>query len=200
MNHIVAGCRDQQPRGWVVRIQDLSRIDAIGQAHLVRSGQVAPHDLVEAAIDRIAAVDPELNSIVTQLFDKARREAGAVDLEAPFAGVPYVLKDHLTGSAGDPMSEGLAPLREQGWAPDTDSFYVERMRQAGFVLIGKSNLPELALRATTESATLGHATTRGMSPDPRVVPAADQVPQWQQVWCRWHTRPTPGDRFASLQA
>lgn len=134
---------------------DHSQLDAVGHADLVRTGAASAAELVEAAIARIEALNPELNAVVTPLFDKARAEAGRVQSGLPLAGVPYVLKDHLTCSAGDPMSDGIRAVREARWAPDHDSHYVTRMRAAGAVLVGKSNLPELALRPTTEPEAWG---------------------------------------------
>jgi amidase len=136
-------------------VDDVSRIDAVGQAELVRSGAITPVELVESAIERIEAGNGDLNAIVTPLYEKARAEAAVTDPTRPLAGVPYVLKDHLTASAGDPMSEGMAFLRAHRYAPEHDSYYVAKMRRAGMVLVGKSNLPELALRPTTEPAAWG---------------------------------------------
>lgn len=130
-------------------------LDAVGHAALVRSGEASATELVEAAIARISAHDPGLNAVVTPLFEKARAEAAAVRPGLPLAGVPYVLKDHLTCSAGDPVSDGIRAVREARWAPDYDSHYVTRMRAAGAVLVGKSNLPELALQSTTEPEAWG---------------------------------------------
>jgi amidase len=57
--------------------EDLGRLDATAQAHLVCSGQVSPRELVTAAIDRIERVDPQLNAVVRRRFDQALREADA---------------------------------------------------------------------------------------------------------------------------
>jgi amidase len=136
-------------------LKELSSVDAVGQAELVRRGSVSALELVEAAIARIEAVNPVLNALVTPLYEKARREAMSVDPSLPLAGVPYVLKDHFTASACDPLSEGTRVLKDLRWAPDHDSHYVTKMRAAGCVLIGKTNLSEFALRATTEPAAWG---------------------------------------------
>ena len=135
---------------------DLAWVDGVGQAELVRTGEVAAAEVVEAAIARIERVNPMINAIATPLYDKARREASAPDLrERPLGGVPYVLKDHLSGSAGDPMYEGMRFLRDLGWVERADSHVVTRYRDGGFVLVGKANLPELAMSITTESVAYG---------------------------------------------
>ena len=83
--------------------EELTRLDATGQAELVRSGRASPAELVEAAITRIEKLNPELGAVVTPLFDKARAQARAPDLpEGPFRGVPFLLKDLICASAGDP--------------------------------------------------------------------------------------------------
>ena len=108
---------------------DLAWVDGVGQAELVRSGEVAAPELLEAAIARIERVNPTINAIVTPLYDKGRNEASAPDLgERPLGGVPYVLKDHLSGSAGDPMYEGMRFLRDLGWVEQADAHVVTRYR------------------------------------------------------------------------
>src|SRR3712207_5981000 len=110
---------------------DLAHLDATAQAELVRSGEVSPAELVESAIERIEALDPELNAVITPLFDKAR-EAAADPADGPFRGVPMLLKDLGSHSAGDPMYEGMAFLRDAGWVEDEDSILAARFRRAGF--------------------------------------------------------------------
>ncbi|MEV0620503.1 amidase [Nonomuraea sp. NPDC050404] len=129
-------------------------IDATAQAALVREGQVTPLELVEAAIERIERLDPQLNSVVVPLFDKARKEAAGAQ-DGPFRGVPYLLKDLGPTSAGDTYSAGSAGMRAAGYRASGDSYFVQRMRAAGFVLVGKTNVPELGLAATTQPAAWG---------------------------------------------
>ncbi len=89
---------------------DLSRLDATAQAELVRTGQASPTELVDAAIERIERVDPELNAVITPLFERARAAAAGELPDGPFRGVPFVLKDLSAHSAGDPFHEGMAFL------------------------------------------------------------------------------------------
>lgn len=72
---------------------DLSGLDATAQADLVRKGDVSAVELVEAAVSRIEKVNPELNAVITPLFDKARTQAGGKLEPGPFRGVPFLLKD-----------------------------------------------------------------------------------------------------------
>lgn len=126
-------------------------VDATTLAARVRDGEVAPEELVEQAIERIEAVDGEINSVIVKSYEKARAEAKAA--RGPFAGVPYLLKDTMA-SKGDLYTAGLNAVKQAGYRATEDAFLVERMRAAGFVLVGKSNMPELAL-STTESDAWG---------------------------------------------
>ena len=109
-------------------------MDATAQAALVRSGDVSPEELVEQAVGRIEQLDPELNAVVIPLFEKGRAEARSTP-DGPFRGVPYLLKDLALVSKGDPTCQGIAGVKAADYRADHDSFFVERMRAAGFVLI-----------------------------------------------------------------
>ncbi|MDP6619783.1 MAG: amidase family protein, partial [Nitrospinota bacterium] len=76
-------------------LEDVFLLDATGQADLVRKGEVAPIELVEAAIARIERLNPALNAVVTPMYDLAREAAAGPVPEGPFAGVPFLLKDFL---------------------------------------------------------------------------------------------------------
>src|SRR5688500_4370878 len=124
---------------------DPALLDATGQAELVREGEVSPAELVDAAIARIEALNPELNAVITPLFDKARAAASGSVPDGPFRGVPMLLKDLACHSAGDPMYEGCAFLRDNGWVEREDTVLAARFRRAGFVFCGKTNTPELGI-------------------------------------------------------
>src|SRR5215213_792432 len=134
---------------------DLAHLDATGHAELVRTGQASPAELVDAAIERIETLNPELNAVITPLFDRARETAARELPEGPFRGVPMLLKDLGCHSAGDPMYEGMGFLREVGWVEHEDTVLAERFRRAGFVFCGKTNTPELGILSTTEPAAFG---------------------------------------------
>lgn len=130
-------------------------MDATAQAELVRTGEASPAELVDEAIERIERLDPELNSVVTPLFEKAREAAAGELPDGPFRGVPFLLKDLAAHSAGDPMYEGMSFLREVGWVEEEDNHLARRFREAGFVFLGKTNVPELGILPTTEPAAFG---------------------------------------------
>jgi amidase len=134
---------------------DLARMDATGQAELVRSGEASPTELVGAAIERIETLNGELNAVIHPLFDKAREAAAGELPDGPFRGVPFLLKDLVAHSAGDPFHEGMKHLRDLGWVEAEDTELVKRYRRAGFVICGKTNTPELGILATTEPEAHG---------------------------------------------
>jgi amidase len=134
---------------------DLARLDATAQAELVRSGDASPVELVDAATGRIEALNPQLNAVITPLFEKALDAARGDLPDGPFRGVPMLLKDLGCHSAGDPMYEGMAFLRDAGWVEEHDTVLARRFRRAGFVFCGKTNTPELGILSTTEPAAFG---------------------------------------------
>jgi len=143
---------------------ELARLDATAQAALVHSGDLTPLDLVEAGISRIEKLNPQLNAVITPLFEKAREAAAALERESeqvapmPFRGVPMLLKDLGCHSAGDPYHCGMQFLKDRDWCEDEDTFLVARLRAAGLVFLGKTNTPELGCLTTTEP--LAHGRTR----------------------------------------
>ncbi|HJQ84746.1 MAG TPA: amidase [Candidatus Binatia bacterium] len=135
---------------------DLGRLDATAQADLVRRGEVSPLQLVDAAIARIEAVDPRLNAVIIPQLERARATARAAELlRGPFRGVPFLLKDLLCYTAGDPYHMGTRPLRDAGFLAPHDTWLAGRFREAGFVVLGRTNTPELGTLPTTEPDAYG---------------------------------------------
>ena len=130
-----------------------SSLDALGLAELVRTRQVSPRELVTAAIERIERHDPALNAVVYRTFESAIRAAEGPLPEGPFRGVPFLLKDLLAWCKGEPMTSGSRLFR--GWSPPCDSEMVRRYRQAGLIVVGKTNTPEFGLSPFTESELHG---------------------------------------------
>jgi amidase len=134
---------------------DLARLDAVAQADLVRTGAASPLELVDAAIARIEAVDPQLNAVIHPRFERARQEAAGELPDGPFRGVPFLLKDLWPASAGDPFHLGVKAFKEAGYVHPEDANLTRRYREAGFVIVGRTNTPELGLVATTEPLAYG---------------------------------------------
>jgi amidase len=135
---------------------DFTWMDATAQAELVRNGEVTPAELVEAAIARIDKLNPQLNAVIHRLDDKAMATATDSALpDGPFRGVPFLVKDGVCHTAGDPFHCGMQVLKDIDWHEDSDTWLAERYRAAGFVFVGKTNLPELASSVTTEPLAYG---------------------------------------------
>lgn len=130
-------------------------LDATAQAELVSSGEASPRELVEEAIGRIEELNPALNAVITPLYDKALEQASGELPAGPFRGVPLLLKDLLCATAGDPISSGTRFLKEAGYLAPHDTYLAARFKEAGFVVIGKTNTPELGILPTTEPEAFG---------------------------------------------
>jgi amidase len=129
-------------------------MDAVDQANLVRDGDVSPTDLLDAAIERIEAIDPHLNAVTIRWFDHARSEG--LDLpDGPFRGVPFLLKDLWAHYAGQPLTNGCRALKNDLPLSPADTTLVSRFRRAGLNIAGRTNSPEFGSLPTTEPLAWG---------------------------------------------
>jgi amidase len=124
-------------------------LDATAQAELVRKREVSAEELVRAAIARIEAVNPRLDAVIRTRFDEALAEARNVSPDRPFAGVPILFKDLGCLVVGEQTAFGMGPLRDIRW-PVT-SYLAKLFRGAGFIPLGRTNVPELGTTVTTEA-------------------------------------------------
>jgi amidase len=134
----------------------LWQLDATGQAELVRRGAASLAELVEAAIARVERLNPRINAVVTPMFDEARRRCA--DVRAPgglFSGVPMLLKDASIEVEGAPYYLGTRVLRDIGWRSRRTTELARRLTAAGFIFIGKTNVPVLSAGITTEPPAFG---------------------------------------------
>ena len=134
---------------------DLAFFPATEQAQLVREGKVTSVELVELYLGRIETLESELNSFVTIRAEEALADARASDGsdgDAPFRGVPIAIKD-LTATAGIRTTYSCRAFAD--YVPDFDTAVVRRLRDAGFVIVGKTNTPEFGTLAFTESELNG---------------------------------------------
>ena len=131
--------------------------DATGLAALVRAGEVSASEVLEEAIRRADALDPELGFLAHRAFDVARQTASDPALPAgPFQGVPWLVKELATSWAGQPYTNSLPYLRD--FKAPVDAEIVRRLKAAGMVLFGKSTSPEQGWCLATESSL--HGVTR----------------------------------------
>ncbi len=134
----------------------LAFLDASALAELVRSKQVSPLELTNAAIARIERINPSLNAVIHTAFERARARAASADLPAgPFRGVPTLMKDIGGAEAGQPNHAGSRFLKAASYHETSDSYFTQRLLAAGLVSLGRTNTPELAILATTEPEAYG---------------------------------------------
>jgi amidase len=166
---------------------EVGELDLIGQADLVRRGEVTPLELVDAAIDRIESVNPQLNAVIRTVYDEARAEAATMAgsgqlARGPLAGTPFLVKDLGGAMAGVPDTWGSRAL--VGNVPKRDSPLVARYRDAGLVIVGRTSTPEFGNHSTTEPELYGPTrnpwdparTTGGSSGGSAAAVASGMVP------------------------
>jgi Asp-tRNA(Asn)/Glu-tRNA(Gln) amidotransferase A subunit family amidase len=127
-------------------------LDATAMAELVAGGEVKPAELLAAARDRAAVVNPRLNAIIRPMDDLADARLDE-ELAGPFAGVPFLLKDLGQDYAGVPTSAGCRALKDH--VPTEHATVVQRWLDAGLVIFGKTNTPEFGSKGITEPALWG---------------------------------------------
>lgn len=140
-------------------VGELWRKSAVELARDIREHRVSSREVVEAHLERIAVVNPHLNAIVRVLAEQARTAAGEADAATvrgdvlgALHGVPITVKENID-VAGLPTTQGVPALAEA--IPQLDAPVVERMRAAGAIIIGRTNLPDLGLRVHTDSTLYG---------------------------------------------
>jgi amidase len=129
-----------------------SDLDALGQAAAVARGDVSPAELLEVAIARAEARNPDLNFMAHTMYERAR-QATKSDFSGPFAGVPFLVKDLHLDIAGERSGEGSRLW--DGYKPASNSTLYDRFVAAGLNTFGKTTTPELGLTVTTESKATG---------------------------------------------
>jgi amidase len=136
-----------------MKVCEYAALDAVALAALVRSGDLSALEVTDAAIAAIEGLDPLLNALVLQDFERARDTAIKLRRDRPLAGVPFLVKDigvYVDGWPTTMSSRFFADAR-----PRLDSEIVKRWRAAGAVFLGKTNTPEFADEFTTEPAFRG---------------------------------------------
>lgn len=126
--------------------------DAIALAERVRRGDLQPGELLDLALAQLARVQPQVNPVARLMESQARSQI-AQGLSGPLAGVPWLLKDGLQDYAGVPT--GLGSRSMQHVIPQRHAATTRRFLDAGLVIFGKSNLPEMGLKGTSDSALHG---------------------------------------------
>ncbi|WP_339278261.1 amidase [Paenibacillus sp. FSL W8-0426] len=131
--------------------------DAVGLAELVRARQVSPNELLDAAFARLNEFNPRLNAVIRTYETRARQEANQTRPgEQPFAGVPLLLKDISQSLENELLTSGSRLFSEHRAVRSSN--FVQRLREAGFIIIGHTNTPEFGLKNITEPSL--HGPTR----------------------------------------
>jgi aspartyl-tRNA(Asn)/glutamyl-tRNA(Gln) amidotransferase subunit A len=138
---------------------DLTRMTAAETAAVIASGETSATEVAQAHLDRIAAIDEKVHAFLHVDTEGALKAARAVDDRraageelGPLAGVPLALKDIFT-TEGIPTTVGSKIL--QGWIPPYDATLTRRLKDAGVVILGKTNMDEFAMGSSTENSAYG---------------------------------------------
>lgn len=129
----------------------LGDLDATGIAQKIRSKEISPTEVIEAAISRAEKVNPSINAIATTMFDQARSMANK-PYKGEFSGVPTFVKDN-DDVEGVPTSHGSQALTPS--PAKRSSKFVSQLHSLGLICLGKTTMPEFGLTGTTESNAFG---------------------------------------------
>lgn len=182
MSTSTSSTRADTPREFSGLAAEYGNYDGLGLADLIAKKEITPLELLRAVRQRVDAVNPKLNALCHLFFDKAEAQISQGLGTGPFRGVPFALKDVGQYLAGTITSAGSRIWKDN--VADFDSTLVERYKQAGLVIFGKTNSPELGLTTTTESVLFGQThnpwnlerTSGGSSGGAAVVVASRIVP------------------------
>jgi len=138
---------------------ELTRLTAAELAAAIAGGEVSAVEVATAHLGRITEIDPQVHAFLHVGAEQALAAARAVDAQraageplGPLAGVPLALKDVFT-TTDMPTTAGSRIL--EGWQPPYDATITRRLREAGVVLLGKTNLDEFAMGSSTENSAFG---------------------------------------------
>jgi len=136
--------------------EEYRKQDALGLANLVKSGDTSPTELLDISIARLEEVNPHTNAVIHKLYDFAKDSIKQLDINAVFAGVPFLMKDVGTHLKGTPMNFGCAGYKD--FISTEDSLVTTKIKNAGLITFAKTNTPEFGLTLYTEPKL--HGPTR----------------------------------------
>ncbi|CAM5741277.1 Glutamyl-tRNA(Gln) amidotransferase subunit A, chloroplastic/mitochondrial [Streptomyces alboniger] len=180
----------------------LWKMPAAAQAEAVRSAEVSAVELVDSHLDRIAEVNPQVNAVTQLLAERAREAAVQTDRRraagatlGPLAGVPFTVKES-TAIEGVPTTFGTERFRDL--VASADAPPVARLREAGAIPIGHSNIPTLILAGMhTRSELFGDTVNPWDSSRTRAAPAGAMPWPSPRAWHRSGSATTPAGQCAS---
>src|SRR5262245_13612483 len=136
----------------VLSVGDYVQADATALAQRVKERKVSAAELLEVAAAQLERLNPLLNAVNVPMLDEARKRVQE-PLSGALAGVPVLIKDAVQDYAGLPTSFGSRGFRTI--LPKRHSAVVQRLLDAGAVIFGKTNTPELALKGVTDPVAFG---------------------------------------------
>ena len=174
-------------------------------AAMIRKRELKPSELMDVTIRRIEATNSKINAFVALRANEAMAEARALDEKiAPgdkvgaLAGLPLGVKD-LEDTVGLVNSHGSKPFKDN--VSTTDSIQVARLKEAGAIVIGKTNVPEFGYTAfTPRTCCSGRRAIRGISSARRAVRRVELRRRLRAAWCLFRPGPTAEDRCESPRA
>jgi len=138
-----------------VKLEEYARCDALQLAGLIRRGEVRAEEAVGCALAAIAQLNPSINAVIGQLDpEQVARQITALPAGAPFAGVPFLIKDLVLHAAGVRCDMG-SRLVQGAFTPAVDSDLMARFRASGVITLGRTNTPEFGFNASTEPVLYG---------------------------------------------
>jgi amidase len=133
-----------------MKLSEYVEHDAVGLAQLISSGQVSAQEVQQIARQAIEAVNPKLNALVGELFEKPL----PYSMDGPFAGLPFLIKDLSLYAEGVPTCMGTR-LTGEGIVFPHDTDLMLRFKQAGLAVLGRTTVPEFGFSASTEALASG---------------------------------------------
>jgi len=136
-----------------MRLDEYTQYDAIGLGELVRAGEVSPSELATACLQAVEHINPALNAVIETFPERAESPGHRPSTHAPFAGVPFLIKDIGATERGTRCEFGSRLAA--GYVAPADSDLTRQWRAAGLIILGRTPIPELGFSCTTESVLYG---------------------------------------------
>jgi amidase len=136
-------------------MDSFDELDGCGLAAAIAGGHISSPEAVDAVIERIERLNPLINAVTLETFEKARGEALNSKAKAPFSGVPILLKDIFVEQAGTPFTMSNSALRECEHRSPNDTWLGAQIRRSGFITLGKTNMPEFGIQTTSQPRAFG---------------------------------------------
>ncbi len=136
-----------------MQFDEYRKFDSVGLAKLIADKEVTTEEILDCCIARIEDINPTINAVTYKQYDSAKAAIAAGLPDGPLKGVPYLIKHLNNYDAGHPSTNGSNLFKDH--VPDHDATYVERCKNAGLVIVGRSNTPEMGLNANTEPVAYG---------------------------------------------